>query len=179
MFLCRFWTCLHYAVYFNYPSSMLSLILDKYTENYLNFPSKNEETALHLAARKGNKIAAIALVQAGANVDALDCKNYTPLLTALNYHKDGVSRIIVYGGADVNIAVDDESPLIIAVARESLSLVRLFLEHGAFVVKPGEKDLNWTSIHTMCTTGKCIIIIVRTLCCCNIIKLEKSANKTK
>jgi len=131
------------------------------SREYLDYTTPKQETALHLAAKTGNTEAALALIKAGANVDAVDYKSFTPLLTALRWKKYMVCKIVLEAGANVNVHPTNEgdSPLHIAVARDDLQLAQLMLQHGAVVVDP-HKDLNWTLIHAVCDSGKCIIIRV-------------------
>uniref|UniRef100_A0A2S2PZN6 Ankyrin-3 n=1 Tax=Sipha flava TaxID=143950 RepID=A0A2S2PZN6_9HEMI len=153
------WTCLHFAVYYEYSYRTLLMVLHKYVASKRSVDSRtfNQETALHLAARRGNVVAAAALLQAGAHVDAVDRKNKTPLLAAVHRHKDAVAELLVRAGASVNrVAGSAGSPLHLAVARHHLPLVRLMLEHGSAVVDPrdGDDNMDWTVIHSVCESGE-------------------------
>jgi ankyrin repeat protein len=52
------------------------------------------ETALHVAAQEGFVEAATMLVQAGAQVNALDNKGYTPLKRALLYEQTAAAQVL-------------------------------------------------------------------------------------
>lgn len=153
------WTCLHLAVYYDYPHRTLLMILDGYGASKRSVDSRtcNQETALHLAAKRGNGAAAAELLRAGAHVDAVDRKNRTPLLTAMHRQKDAVAALLVQAGASMNhVAGSAGAPLHAAVARNHLSLARLMLEHGSVVVDPrgGDDHLDWTVVHSACESGK-------------------------
>jgi hemoglobin len=51
-------------------------------------------TALHMAARRGNGVAAKALIDCGANVSARDSRGDTPLQRALNCRKPHVAELL-------------------------------------------------------------------------------------
>ncbi|XP_050440490.1 ankyrin-3-like [Adelges cooleyi] len=148
------WTCLHFAVYFQFPQRILAMILQNCSKKLIDFKTCNQETALHLAAKRGNEMAAFTLLRAGATVNSLDCRSRTPLLTALHWQNEMVARFIVHAGANVNrVPGSIQTPLHAAVARNNLSLVQLMLEHGAQVVDLDNEDIDWTVIHSACETG--------------------------
>lgn len=116
-----------------------------------------QETALHMAARRGDCAAALALIRAGARVNPPDRRRRTPLLVALHGRRDDVARLLVCAGADVNNdrgQPGQTSPLRVAVARENAAMVRFLLERGAVVVDPRTDDLDCTVVHTACESGK-------------------------
>ncbi|XP_050548796.1 ankyrin-1-like [Daktulosphaira vitifoliae] len=148
------WTCLHFAVYYQFPNRILVAIMQNCTKKLIDFKTCNQETALHLAAKRGNETAAFVLLRSGASVNGLDCRSRTPLLTALHWQNETVARFIIYSGANVNrVPGSIQTPLHAAVARNNLSLVQLMLEHGAKVVDLKNDDLDWTVIHSACETG--------------------------
>jgi len=122
----------------------------------IDFQTFNQETALHLAARRGNEAAAVALLRAGARVDLLDNKFRTPLMSSLFWQQnDAMVRLMVLAGASVNrVTGSSLAPLLMVVARNNLLLTRLMLEHGSVVVDLKNDDLNWTIIHSACQAGK-------------------------
>lgn len=150
------------AVHHGYPVRILMAMLDDKRsggQRLVDWRTSDrlQETALHMAAKRGDCAAALVLIRAGARVDPPDRRRRTPLLVALHGRRDDVARLLVYGGADVN---DDRgppgqaSPLRVAVARENAVMVRFLLERGAVVVDPRTDDLNWTVVHTACESGK-------------------------
>lgn len=154
--LSRRWTCLHLAVYYEYPHRTLLMVLYRYATSKRSVDSRtcNQETALHLAARRGNVAAAAALLRAGAHVDAVDRKNRTPLLTAMHRQKNAVAELLVRAGASVNrVNESADAPLHAAVAGHHLSMVQLMLKHGCAVVD-GDDHLDWTVIHSACESGE-------------------------
>lgn len=97
---------------------------------------------------------AYSLLRAGAQVNVIDCKSRTPLLTALHWKNDSVARFLVHAGASVNrVPGSARSPLHMVVASNNLSLAHLMLEYGAVVVDLLKDDLNWTVIHSTCESG--------------------------
>jgi len=127
----------------------------------IDFRTFNQETALHLAARRGNEAGAVALLQAGAQVDLLDHKSRTPLLTALKWRKnDSMVKAMIMAGANVNrMPGSSRAPLHLVVARNNVLLTRLMLEHGSIVVDLHNDDLNWTVIHSACESGEWILLL--------------------
>lgn len=154
--MCCSWTCLHFAVYYQFPVRILQMmVLRNRSGELIDFRTSNQQTALHLAAKRGNETAAAELLRAGARVDPLDHKCRTPLLTALHWQKDAMVRLMVLAGASVNRATGStRAPLHTVVARNDVSLTRLMLEHGSVVVDMRNDDLNWTVVHSACESGK-------------------------
>ena len=111
-------------------------------------------TALHFAARQGNAEAVQTLIDAGANLDAQDNYDTTPVVMAvLNGHL-GVAAMLLEAGADPNVQDRyGRTPLFTATDLNTLDvnprpappitgdyrpvdIVRLALEHGAEVDLP-------------------------------------------
>jgi ankyrin repeat protein len=86
-------------------------------------------TGLHLAAFVDNTEAARALLQAGADPNALATASFarvTPLGTCAFANAAGVARVLLEHGADPSIAVDDRAtPLAVAEATGFDELVAL------------------------------------------------------
>jgi hemoglobin len=59
-----------------------------------------EQTALHMAARRGNTAVAGALLDAGAEIEARDTKGETPLRRAVNCRHQPVVRLLMERGAN-------------------------------------------------------------------------------
>lgn len=106
-------------------------------------------SALHFAARDGHTAAAAALLNAGAEIDAVEANGITPLLMAISNNRVDTARMLLERSAAINIQDwYGRSPLWSAVNvrnlylhnqtfahvvdREPLlELVRLLLGHGA------------------------------------------------
>jgi len=59
-------------------------------------------TALHMAARRGNRQIAEVLLDCGANIDARDCLGDTPLRRSVNCDQVQVASLLLASGADVH-----------------------------------------------------------------------------
>jgi ankyrin repeat protein len=92
-------------------------------------------TPLHLAVFARNGAAARALVDAGAELDAISQAPFaqvTPLGTAAAFDVNDVARLLLERGADPNATADHGStPLHAAAANGNRELVQLLLAHGA------------------------------------------------
>ena len=114
-------------------TNMMAYLLDRGapvegTQNY-----REQCTALHCAALKGN-IAAIAfLLSRGANIESVDRFNETPLHYAAQQDQAGAVSYLIAQGACINAQStrDNRTPLEVAVSDERLEAVRVLLEHGA------------------------------------------------
>jgi len=67
---------------------------------------RDNETALHVAARHGRKKACRILIEAGSNVAATEFQGRTPLHLATVVGYDKIVRILLKAGATCNIADD-------------------------------------------------------------------------
>ena len=116
--------------------------------NYVDVNAKNpaKRTALILAAKNGNEETTKVLLEAGADVNAVDYFEWTALINAAD---DGyysrVVKVLLEFGADVNYKTEEG---ITALGRASVSgdskSVRLLLEHGADVNVRDNED--WTPL---------------------------------
>lgn len=90
---------------------------------------KQITTALHYAARNGNKAACKLLLKRGANVDARTDFGWTPLMDAINY--PAILKLLLAHGAHVNALTKyNYNALFYAAATNADSCV-LLLEHNA------------------------------------------------
>jgi ankyrin repeat protein len=98
------------------------------------FPEHSKTTPLHMAAEKWNPALCELLISAGAQVNAKDSKNCTPLFTAVSRMKisSEVVKVLVKAGTQVNeVNTNGRSPLHITVSKnDDLSVLHL-LEGGA------------------------------------------------
>ena len=95
------------------------------------------DTPLHsLVSRSPDNKAELigVLVDAGANVDARNCRNRTALFTAIDGEDTDSIKALLEAGADVNTRdKSGETPLHSATWQRDTDLLRLLLEHGAAV----------------------------------------------
>ena len=75
-------------------------------KNDLNVNLKNDtgDTALHMAAYSGNLLIAEQLIDCGADVDAVNNYNETPLMYAARKSRSSMIRLLLQRGADRNIS---------------------------------------------------------------------------
>lgn len=133
------------------------MILEKINtnKNIIDFQTSEMETAMHLAAYRDNIIAISMLFQFGANINLLDAKSRTPLLTALDHRNHSVVKYIVMADAELNWipGCSREPPLHLVVTQNYVSIAQLMLAYGAIVVDMQNDDLDWTVIHMACENG--------------------------
>jgi len=91
-----------------------------------------QATALHDAAKRGDRAEVQRLIGSGAKVDERDGDGRTPLLLATHANHVEAARVLIAAGADVN-AKDriDDSPFLYAGAEGRLEILRLTLAAGA------------------------------------------------
>lgn len=87
---------LHYVVVHG-SAEAISIIADNTSS--LDLRTVHRRTSLHLAAEKGNIDAVHILIFGGANIDAEDSKEMTPLLLSSD---NAMSSLLIKYGADVN-----------------------------------------------------------------------------
>lgn len=94
--------------------------------------SPHGKTALHTAAFHGKMAAAVALLDAGANVDAKSTLGYTPLHAAVRGGRAIVADLLIRRGADVDARDTQMStPLHVAAWRNTSNVVKVLLTAGA------------------------------------------------
>ncbi|XP_017285069.1 histone-lysine N-methyltransferase EHMT2 isoform X4 [Kryptolebias marmoratus] len=108
--------------------------------------SQNRRSALHAAAQRGLLEICYMLVQAGADVDAKDKDQRTPLLEAIiNNHID-VARYLIQNGACIYHVEDDGyTGLHHAAKFGNLEIVKMLLETGQVDVNAQDSG-GWTPI---------------------------------
>ena len=164
-------TPLCYAAFKGHVSSMLTLIQRGADVNVDSFPmlgalangstaavealvqaganvnavTSSGNTALHFAAQKNRVECIVALIAAGADIDARDRDGFTPLLAAIVYgqgHEASILTLIQHG-ADVNLAsFSGMTPLSVALGLEvGEACVVALIEAGADVIKAEVEDV--------------------------------------
>ena len=124
---------------------------------------KYDRTILHIAAFYGDAMVVQKLIEYGADVNAKDTKQKTPLHLASKtehypnsfYNPDffSVHQLLLEHGADVDArAVDGSTPLCHASFIQNPEVVRLLLDHGADV-NAREED-GWTPLRQACLSRR-------------------------
>ena len=94
----------------------------------------SRSTALHCAAELGHDRILSALLEGGADKDAVDQKGDTPLIKAVCYRHFRVMEVLLAAGADLTIHNDEgRTPLHYAVYRQDGEMVLALLRGGAAV----------------------------------------------
>ncbi|XP_015756351.1 PREDICTED: ankyrin repeat domain-containing protein 11-like [Acropora digitifera] len=105
---------------------------DNQLETRIRKRNERGETALHVAAIKGDLEDVIALIKAGAAVDVKDNAGWTPLHEACNYGNLRIVQELVWSGANVNsLGYKAITPLHDAVINDHAKVVKFLLENGA------------------------------------------------
>ncbi len=107
-------------------------------------------TALHWAASTGNQPLAALLVEAGADVNALDHSGGTPLHRAVLMGQTSLVQWLLENGADPALAANhQQTALHTAVLRNYPEIVELLLEYGSDATSEdsqGRTPLDWAQI---------------------------------
>jgi cytohesin len=91
-----------------------------------------EFTALHYAARFGNKNVAEVLIAHGADINAKDKWDYQPIHWAAYHDRADVVELLISKGADVNAKTSlDKTPLQLAKPRRNTAAIEVLRKHGA------------------------------------------------
>ncbi|ANY21420.1 Ankyrin repeats (3 copies) [Tsuneonella dongtanensis] len=92
----------------------------------------NGETALHYVVQRRDELWTKFLLERGANPNIADKNGVTPLTIAASLgFVEGVERLVKAGGRIDTTNAAGETPLIAAVHRRDMAIVRLLLKHGA------------------------------------------------
>lgn len=119
-------------------------------------PVENE-TALIVAAKTGNMVAADILLSRGANLEARNYDDQTPLHAAIAHAKLDMVRLLLGRGADVSSTCNGESVLHSAVRSGRSSAVQFFIDLGneakaaTSLVPWPEEAKGVTAFHLACT----------------------------
>ena len=118
----------------------------------VNAPEPDGTTALHWAARLGERDIVDLLLGADASVTAANRYGVTPLLLACENGDPGVIERLLTAGADPNAAPPGgETPLMTAARTGRADAVAVLLAHGADVTAReslrGQTALMWAAAH--------------------------------
>ena len=119
------------------------------------------QTALMWAAAENNAAAVMALIDAGADIEARSSAGLTPLLFATREGQIDAVRALLAAGADVNAGVNNTtastgsytpsasghtSPLVLAIINAHYELASVLLEAGA---DPNAPDARGSALHAL------------------------------
>lgn len=109
---------------------------------------------LHIATRNGRIEIMELLIAAGADVNALDKYNYSPLVSALRHHQSVAASLLIVMKANPNIcsADDNLSPLHHAVLNDHDELVQELIDAGAHLNAKTLEEEN-TPLHLAVMNG--------------------------
>src|SRR5437762_3157022 len=94
-------------------------------------PSDDWDAALFAAPRDGDLAKASEALAAGANVNAVNPHNLTPLLEASGGEHLEMTRYLIDQGAEIDYTgMREGSPLMLAAYMGQLDFLRLFLKAG-------------------------------------------------
>lgn len=88
----HYYNLLHYAVRYEYKNIIEYLLTQGWD---INASNSSKETALHVAALRGQYDMAVYLLHKGANVNAVDSVGQDPLKTAIMYGRLDVVRLFI------------------------------------------------------------------------------------
>ncbi|KAL1385276.1 hypothetical protein HDK64DRAFT_256614 [Phyllosticta capitalensis] len=113
-------------------SFQLPEVLEKLVLQGHDIEGRHGETALINSARLGHTKNITTLLRLGANIDATDDGDHSPIVKAILYKHAAAVKALIDGGANLNILDDgDLSPLMIAALRGYIDFVQLLIEAGA------------------------------------------------
>jgi ankyrin repeat protein len=134
-------------------TNMMAFLLDQGApiEGTDNF--RDQCTALHCAAIKGNVTAIAFLLSRGANVNSVDRDNETPLHYAAQHDQANAAAYLIGKGANINARsfYENRTPLEAAVSQKRLEVARVLLEHGANadfdkLIAATKSEMDWTPL---------------------------------
>ena len=98
--------------------------------------TSDKDKKLIEAAGSGDFVLAGQLIDEGANVDAVELDDWTPLTRAATEGHLEVIRLLLAKGANINKPVGYISPLFFAANHGHTQAVKILLEHGALLNLP-------------------------------------------
>jgi ankyrin repeat protein len=120
------------------------------SDTTVNAPQPDGMTALHWAARHDEANSARALLQAGANANAVNRYGLTPLSLACTNGSTELVNLLLTAGADPNLAIrGGETPLMTAARTGRIGPVQALLARGARIddrlPTGGQTALMWAA----------------------------------
>lgn len=122
------------------------------------FQPRTRNRDLFLALQKSDYPAVKALIQQGADVNAVAASGGTPLLMAIRHNDDKTVQWLIAKGADVNLTIkpgQTETPLMAAVQRINVDVVKLLLAHGVEVNAKESNGYTAMRFAESCATVPC------------------------
>ena len=137
-------TPLHLAAHFGLNKFVVELLESGSDPNTRDV---NGVTPLSLAAIRGVVDVATTLIQAGADVNSVDNLGSSPLHSAARHDQEGVVNILLEQEAtDVNLMVNQWTPLMVAVPNGSLGIVEAFLQIPRLEINKGSAERGSTAL---------------------------------
>ncbi|KAL0477721.1 hypothetical protein AKO1_005234 [Acrasis kona] len=138
---------------------LVGLCCMQYLDNYINKPLSGKTTALHIACRCNYIDVVKMILSEGADLEAKDESNYTPLLICIKFDRLEILRILL--SRKPNLYYRIMSALHFAAALDKKDAVRILITFGADVNKP--TNLNNTPLHTAAKnrSSKVAVILIK------------------
>lgn len=138
---------------------------ERYTD-WADWSAKSTRTPLHVAAQKGRADASLALIDGGADVNAISSssrgtliydhiRNPTPLHYAAENDSKDVARVLLMKGAKPNGVKDEDAdltPLHAAAIYGARGVAAVLIQHGAQV--DAKSQFNITPLHLAARTAR-------------------------
>lgn len=117
------------------------------------FAEAENGTPLHVAASEGHVLTSHILVQAGAELDAIDDEKNTPLMLACDKGRPSIVKYLLASGADLTLRGDDGMTCLhLAAQNGHLDCVHIILTQNALPRKfiNLQDEGGWTSLVWAC-----------------------------
>ncbi len=83
------------------------------------------------ATYDGDSKTAIALLDAGANANAVDAEGYSALIYAAAYGYQDIMKVLIAKKANVNFVANDANPMFAAVKNDNTTSIQMLITAGA------------------------------------------------